>query len=112
MNIPQGYIKNTRSPEGAALGEQLARFADNEFNKLKEKYPNHVERCDTCAFRLGTFANQSAATTMDALKCALEGEEFMCHEKQNEGRVCAGWYVMANRETPIKAPWPLVGGSL
>lgn len=52
--------------------------------------------CQGCAYRLGTMANQSPATTGDAAWCASDsyGEDFMCHERLDEAgqprRVCIG----------------------
>jgi hypothetical protein len=52
--------------------------------------------CAGCAFRLGTFANQSASTTCDADWCSHPGETpFMCHmdlDDQGEPtKGCAGF---------------------
>ena len=52
--------------------------------------------CGGCAFRVGTWANQSPSTGYDAEAC-LEGDEdhFMCHEGLDEQgdptRKCAGF---------------------
>ncbi|MFY0638677.1 hypothetical protein [Maricaulis maris] len=53
-------------------------------------------RCDGCAFRTGTLANQSEITTLDADHCSdLGGETFYCHEELDEDgkpvKACAGY---------------------
>jgi hypothetical protein len=102
-------IRNLPSPEGAAMGRHVARFVAAALAKRKKRYPNHKEPCGTCAFRLGTVANRCAATQMDALKCLIEGNQFDCHEKKNEGCVCVGYFLLAEQTTLRsvgKAPWP------
>lgn len=51
--------------------------------------------CATCAFRLGTPANQCHTTTLDAKWTSETDEKFMCHEAldpDNEPtKPCAGW---------------------
>jgi hypothetical protein len=52
--------------------------------------------CGGCAFRLGTPANQSPLTTMEADDCVTDGDQaFLCHEeldrKGNPFRACAGY---------------------
>lgn len=52
--------------------------------------------CVGCAFRLGTCANQSPITTIDADDCSEPGEEpFMCHEDLDDldmpTKACAGF---------------------
>lgn len=37
--------------------------------------------CATCAYRLGTIANQSELTTSDAMYCVENGITFKCHEE-------------------------------
>lgn len=68
---------------GALCGVSLA-------NSLTEGEP-----CVGCAYRLGTPANQSPSTTLDAEWCENEGEpRFHCHEDLNElgepSRLCVG----------------------
>lgn len=50
--------------------------------------------CHGCAYRLGTVANQCASTTSDALSCAQDAQDFMCHEKLdsrgNPTKQCVG----------------------
>jgi len=64
------------------------------------------KRCGGCAYRLGTPANQSPCTTLDAEQCADERELFHCHEEFDDAgnpvRVCAGWAeaTRARRGTP------------
>lgn len=82
---------NLPTPEGAALGREVARLAEVE----EQTHPELPKRCADCAFRLGTPPNQCAGTLMDALKCAIEGETFYCHLGVPEGgepkRVCGGY---------------------
>jgi hypothetical protein len=92
--IPDGKTINAPTPAGYELGYHLARFADAA--------PQIAERCFTCAFRQGTDANGSPLTTMDALKCVMEGEPFYCHETESRSdpqRLCAG-YVILRSQTP------------
>lgn len=95
---------NQRTPEGIALGEQMARLCDGE---LAGKPDN---RCVTCAFRHGDhLANGSAETLMSAVKCIFERTPFFCHEHD---RPCAGWLVLridAGRE--LEMPWGHVEGA-
>lgn len=99
-------VRNAPTPDGYALGGHLARFVTQELQKALAKFPNHVQPCETCAFRRGTFANGCGVTLMEALKCVMERSPFYCHEKQNDGRVCAGWFVLqSGAGAPVKAPW-------
>lgn len=67
---------------GALMGVGLAKYGCEKM-------------CAGCAFRLGSHANQSPATTSDADWCGHPGEQaFMCHEDLDEGgptKICAGW---------------------
>ena len=95
--------QNQRTPEGAALGAQMARLCDQELAGRRD------DRCGTCAFRAGDhLANGSPETLMTALKCAMERAPFWCHEHD---RPCAGWAAM---QTPkggeIMVPWDAVDG--
>lgn len=86
-------VPNLPSPEGAELGRNHVRFYEQE----EAKHPPSAPRCDGCAFRLGTLANQSVATQMTALKCVIEGEPFYCHKGVGDGepkRLCAGYEVL------------------
>lgn len=49
--------------------------------------------CATCAFRLGTQANQSAYTTMLAQLCVEGITPFDCHERP---QLCRGWIAAVN----------------
>lgn len=86
---------NEPTQAGYELGYMLHRFFESA--KLKP------ERCRTCAFRSGTYANGCETTVMDALKCIMERVPFSCHE---ESRLCAG-YVSMCAESPnkLKMPW-------
>lgn len=89
-------IRNTASPEGFALGANLARFADAEIAGLPCD-----KRCATCAFRKGThLANGSVPTLMNALKCVIEGVVFRCHEHD---AVCAGYAALAKTTAEQRA---------
>ena len=101
---------NRPTPEGRLLGEQIARFADDAMSAKRAAAPAYPERCNSCAFRLGTVPNGCPTTLMDALKCVLEVEPFMCHEVLDDGRepvkVCAGWAAMLTPDRePVKVPW-------
>lgn len=65
--------------------------------------------CEGCAFRLGTPANQSPSTSVDAMDCVTEAftvGDFKCHMKPNaEGEMntlCAG-YRKAKKERRVHA---------
>lgn len=94
-------IENHVTPEGQALGREMARLCDGE---LAGKPDN---RCPTCAFRAGPhLANGSPWTLMTAVKCMAERTPFWCHEHD---RPCAGWLAMRApvemvREMPWEAP--------
>ena len=98
-------IRNRPSPEGRALGKELARLADAEpsvFSYL---------RCGTCAFRAGTVPNGCTATLLDAIKCAIEGVPFYCHEDKAGERPCAGWIMLrGDGSVSGQAPWPFSTG--
>jgi hypothetical protein len=99
-------VPNRPSPEGAALGEQMARLCDVEKEKQAERFPDQLPRCDECAFRLGTLPNGCAETQMDALKCVLERVPFFCHKGLKDGdepkQLCRGWVILAsNSVEPI-----------
>lgn len=94
---------NTATEQGQELGEHMARLCDTA---LEGKSDN---RCGTCAFRSGDhIANGSPETLMTALKCAMEGEVFWCHEHE---RPCAGWQAMKfPKDKRVEAPWPIIQG--
>ena len=99
-------VPNLPSPQGRALGKELARLCDGEIAKLDED-----RRCGTCAFRLGTYPNGCVATLIDALGCALKRQPFMCHESN---RPCAGWLSIRSpkgEEIDDSQWWPLIGGA-
>lgn len=50
-------------------------------------------RCDDCAFRPGTEANQSEWTKIKARLCAEIPAEFLCHRRPG---LYAGWAALAN----------------
>lgn len=76
------------SPEGKALGEQMARLFDIAERRLGEE-ADPDERCKTCAYRAGTVPNGCAQTQLDISKCTAEGIPFYCH--QHQGQLCHGW---------------------
>lgn len=97
--------ENATTPEGRALGEQMARLCDGEIAKSGKD-----DRCSTCAFRAGDhIANGSPETLMSALKCVMEREPFWCHEHD---RPCAGWAAMRfPAGQTVQAPWDYVEGA-
>jgi hypothetical protein len=77
-------VPNVATEEGRALGREVARMADAEYQRT-----GRDARCETCAFRGGEhIANGSPATLMSAVKCVMEGTPFYCHETE---RPCGGW---------------------
>jgi hypothetical protein len=94
---------NAVTEEGRELGRHMARLCDGEFAGKPDG------RCRTCAFRAGDhLANGSPETLMTALKCALEGEPFWCHEHD---RPCAGWRAMRSpKGERLQTPWDFVDG--
>lgn len=96
---------NVATPEGRALGKELARLCDGAAAELGKD-----GRCSTCAFRAGDhLANGSPETLMSAVKCIVERETFWCHEHE---RPCAGWSLMrfpADEALPV--PWDHVAGA-
>ena len=93
---------NDVTPEGLELGYHLARFVDAE--EGKSSLSNGRERCHNCAFRQGAYPNGSLETTLDALKCSMNGDVFLCHEDMLP---CAGWALLrrANPCSSVEAPW-------
>lgn len=92
------------SPEGKALGEQMARMADSCIAKLAAEGETD-DRCKSCAFRLGTVPNGCIQTLMDAMKAVIEDVPFLCHQADRKGCPCHGWYavrVQMNRVQRIK----------
>lgn len=100
-----GAVPNLPTPEGRALGAQLARLADVEEERQREQFPNAKPRCADCAFRAGTLPNGCPETLMDAIKALAECVPFYCHHAfDNDGsptRLCAGYALLigaAHRE--------------
>ena len=87
--------RNRPSREGRDLGEQLARLTDAAETEGRKTFPDHMPRCNSCAFTRGTFPNGCLPTVMDALKCAVEGKPFYCHQNLDENGdpidLCSGW---------------------
>ena len=84
--------------------------------RLREKDALEVmpERCRSCAYRGGTIPNGCPNTVRDALKCAMEGVPFYCHQTPpnvNGGHtgLCGGYLIsrstLYGRE-PVSTPWP------
>jgi len=87
-------VPNVPTPEGRALGKELARLTELGFAKMKRDFPSAPGPCAECAFVAGTIPNGCAETVADALKCAVEGHPFYCHKGMKNGepqRLCAGW---------------------
>ena len=60
------------------------------------------------------MANGSPETQMDALKCVMEGVEFLCHEPARKGAVCSGWAIMVlarGRGLLVSCPWEFSDGA-
>lgn len=96
-------VENQATPEGRALGRELARLCDIEEALIRERFPKQHPRCDDCAFRLGTTPNGSAETLMDALKCLYEHVPFYCHKGTRDGEprhLCAGYAILVGAELP------------
>ena len=114
--------RNAPCEDGRRLGAAIARFADAaqpaysaEFAAEGKPVP---QRCSTCAFRLGTYPNGCLPTVADALKCAMEGVDFRCHEKDAmtpEGpQVCVGWAMLVSEglrggKEFVEMPWKFNG---
>lgn len=107
-------VRNKPTKEGREIGVYLARWADAALEKQLQQFPNMRDRCASCAFRSGSFPNGCLDTVMDALKCVMEGAEFMCHHDMIDDKpteVCAGWLAVwsesaTNGMPEQKAPWP------
>lgn len=105
-------IPNQPTPEGIAIGAQMARLSDREIQKLIQSGEcDKDQRCASCAFRLGTVPNGCLPTQLDAVKAVFERQAFHCHHVPKEmlgNVVCAGWFaaVQATKGTPpITVPW-------
>lgn len=94
-------IPNVPCEQGRALGKHLARFANVEAEYLRVAGKPVPQRCDDCAYRLGTVPNQCLPTVANALKCASEREPFFCHKNVVEGdapnALCRGYLLLAGR---------------
>lgn len=90
------------------MGEHLARFADMADAEQRKQFPKMKERCVTCAFRKGTIPNGCPEAVMDALKCVIEGVDFMCHHSPKDAmEPCMGWFLLMSQSKKTgKAPWP------
>jgi len=57
--------------------------------------------CHTCAFRVGSIANQSDIVAVDVDACLEDGDIFRCHDAEpgQKPRACAG-FMAARKETP------------
>jgi hypothetical protein len=97
-----GLRPNVATEEGRELGRELARLCDLEMAGKEDR------RCATCAFRAGDhLANGSPETLMSALKSAMEGTPFWCHEHD---RACAGWAALRfPKDRLVEAPWQHLG---
>jgi hypothetical protein len=88
-------IPNLPTPEGSALGAEMARLLAPEIARYRAQYPDAPDLCGSCAFRLGTHPNGCATSLMDALKCLMEHRPFLCHETVDESgdptAPCIGW---------------------
>ena len=66
--------------------------------------------CGGCAFRLGTQANQSRITSMDASDAADGEFEFSCHEdldaRGEPTRKCVGWAAATKLRLEVQASIP------
>lgn len=103
-------VRNCATPEGHELGKLLAKWCDASEPKARLRMPWLQPRCQSCAFRDGQHVqNGSVTTTMDALKCVMEGREFHCHQPDRTGQICSGWAMfMLSKDTPDfrDMPWP------
>jgi hypothetical protein len=101
---------NRVTPEGRAVGEQIARLTEPAIQRLAaEGEPD--ERCRSCAFRAGTVPNGCPQTMADVVKAVIEHTPFHCHvDKYRDGhpKVCHGWFAAAwaqGGKPPGKVPW-------
>lgn len=97
QGTPETGVPNLPSPEGEALGVEIARMAANSEADYRARFPDAPPMCNDCAFRGGTEPNRRAATLMTALKCVIEREPFYCHKGIADAdapkRLCGGWCV-------------------
>src|SRR6185437_9861093 len=78
-------VSNDPSEEGAKLGLQLAEVVEKAESLRRAKFPDMLPMCNDCALRGGTRPNQSLATLLDVMKCAVESTPFFCHKGVKEG---------------------------
>jgi hypothetical protein len=93
----EAAVPNLPTPEGRALGVELARLADAQEPVHRERFPNMRPRCHDCAFRAGTLPNGCVETLMDAVKALAEAKPFYCHHGFSDGeptRLCAGYALL------------------
>lgn len=85
--------------EGKELGLLIGKMTDMAEAESLSKFPNHAERCRSCAFRSGTFPNGCPETLMDAIQCVVDNEPFYCHQNMIDGKpsdICAGWFIASD----------------
>lgn len=112
--------RNVPSPEGQAIGKELARLTEQARTDLVDRLGLDAvaellpDPCQSCAFRAGTSPNGCPEAVLDALKCVMEGVPFYCHQSPPNGRgghtgLCRG-YLTARAglvgKTPLPTPWP------
>jgi len=95
--VKEAHDHHRVTPEGRAMGADLARLADAECAALARD-GEEDERCKTCAFRAGTVPNGCIQTQSDATKAVVEDVPFMCHQHQDKNgrydRICYGWFAV------------------
>lgn len=99
--VAQAAERNVPTPEGRALGAQLARLFKIERDNVEKQFPGSAQPCRSCAFVEGTFPNGCPETVMDALMCAVTGEPFFCHYDMKDGKptkLCAGWATVQGKQ--------------
>lgn len=97
-------VPNEPTPEGRMLGAQLARLADIEEERLRERFPKMHRRCGDCALRLGTVPNGCPETLMDVVKGLVEHVPFYCHQKLDDGNpvlLCAGYMMLVGADVGL-----------
>lgn len=94
---------NTPTPEGRALGVELARLCDHDELDIRGRFPHHARRCFDCALRAGTDPNGCPETLMDVVKAVHECEPFYCHQSFDPAgsppELCAGWAILVASTT-------------